>query len=247
MPEFKSQQGNILLWTLIVISITLTSTLFLANLISTSLQQGRLVNDALKAWYLAESGVENGLYRLRQLDDSSWLAAAENLELEGGKLVRNQELEQSIMVNISKNDSYQLDLPSTADLASLNIKTAGSAGASWLEVQKVYWQTNTASPSWQGVDLKGPSDLENGFAINLTSNSYLYRIKLRALYGDIQDLVITAKNSGGLATAMPARIIFNSQGFFGNASQQIKVTMPRQTPAYGIFDYVIFSEEPINK
>ncbi|OGY49974.1 MAG: hypothetical protein A3J59_00965 [Candidatus Buchananbacteria bacterium RIFCSPHIGHO2_02_FULL_56_16] len=66
MPRTSEQSGIVLILALLIITAALTATAVFGNLIIRSIQQSRLVDQSMQAYYLAESGVERALYQVRR-------------------------------------------------------------------------------------------------------------------------------------------------------------------------------------
>ena len=67
MPHRSQQSGIVLILALLIITAALTATAVFGNLIIRSIQQSRLVDQSIQAYYLAESGAERALYQVRVL------------------------------------------------------------------------------------------------------------------------------------------------------------------------------------
>lgn len=65
--DFKNQRGSVLLFALLIISTMIGAVTLFSNLIISEIQQSRLLDYSLQAYYVAESGGEEALFRLRQL------------------------------------------------------------------------------------------------------------------------------------------------------------------------------------
>lgn len=251
MKSFSAPRGNILLWSMMIVGLTLTAVVFLADFVISSLQQSKLSNNALKAYYLAEAGTEQALYQLRHINELGAVNLSANLD--GGRLVRSELTENQLNVGrLAKDGVYQLDLVKPESEASLSrLEISGQTASGFLEIQAVGWTLGgvySQLPLFS--DLKGPTDITNGFSESLAGSSgpdYYRRVRLKALYDDVNNLAITGYDAGNNQVSLPARSVVSSQGFYSNSSQKITFSMPRRAPLYGVFDYVIFSEEVLVK
>jgi len=247
MNLIYNKKGNLLLLGVVVVAIILGSIIFLSSFIISSLKQGSLSNDALQSWHLADSGSEYLLYKFRKLKDFN--IPGSDIDLEGGRVKFIEETEDSINVNIPKNDFYQVDIYQPGggqqiDSLSLN----GETDNGWLEVQIASWQTTTGQDSQMPViqSIHGPSEISSSFSEPIPSSGYYHRVKLKALYDDINNLEIQAFD-GGNSVAIPSYLAVRVRGLSEKAIQEISFTMPKKNPSYGLFDYVIFSEQQIQK
>jgi len=289
----SESRGNILLLTLLVVSVLVVVGLFISSLVTLSLKQSKTIEDSLSAWYLAEMATENGLYQARKEGNFDNLYFVNNLEripwegngdgggssppsppggppgpggfedfcpllpdIEGGDIARQAVEEEELIIDIATDDYYQVDLYNPGSdpeekIKSLRLEAETDNG--WLVVGWTRWQTTGYVGQAYREELIGPTELTEGNRIiNLQETdfgTYYYRVKLKALKGDINSLRITVYNdlSGTEQVNIPARLILNSYGFYGRSSKKIVVTMPRREPLYDLFDYVLFSEETIEK
>ena len=94
-----------------------------------------------------------------------------------------------------------------------------------------------------------PSDdsfvIQYGFApamdISGLDPTKAYRLRLRALNGDVSNLTIQVSR-GGAVMPFPGDITLGAQGNYGNATQKIVVTMPKLDVLSGLYSFVVFSE-----
>ncbi|MFA5358979.1 MAG: hypothetical protein WC310_04145 [Patescibacteria group bacterium] len=250
MIFIKNKKGNTLIISLFVVLVLLAETIFLTNQVITSFQEGRLIDNSFTAWYLAESGAENVLYRTRRKEDFS---VPQEVSLDNGQIKFAIKTEQSVTVDILRNDFYQLDffdIPLDQAVTGISLQTTDSSGASSLEVFSTSWSSAISAgvPATNVFGPYGVSILQEGVDVQLGLQPGLYhRAKLKALFGDVKGLTITAYGYNGEQLDLPTRLIFGTEGYFANSSQRIKVSMPKNPPIYGLFDYVLFSEESIEK
>ncbi len=242
----NNQSGNILLWALVVVMITINTVLFLSDFIISSLQQGRLIQQSTKAWYLADAGIEHSLYRVRKLE----IYNIDDVEIGDGEVLRSIVEEDDLIMDLDQDENYQLDLYDVEpgqEIVSLFIQ--GETTNAWIEAQTVSWQLGNQLPSDNvRQDLRGPTDIMNGFFLDLpTSIGYYHRVKLKTLYDDVSELSITAYSAGLVPVSIPGRVKVEVVGIYGKATQKISVTIPKRAPLYGLFDYVIFSERLVTK
>ncbi|MFA5076460.1 MAG: hypothetical protein WC480_03540 [Patescibacteria group bacterium] len=262
----KKNDGNILIVSLLVVSTLVLTVTFLSQFIVQALRQSRYIDEALPAWYIAESGLENGLYQIRQEDDFT------NLELDLtfpdnlGRLLRTySDQEENITLDLRQNEYYQLDLYSLEEEEDdpPSIKTIRL----WADSQDcpllVGWADWQNQESWgdtyQEVYLPAGT-LNNGadgYKIELITgpapqDSEFIRAKFKAVSlgvneCSVSNLVVRAYTdlAGQEQVNIPSRILLDSQGFYRSSRQKILVTMPRQLPDLDIFDYILFSETSI--
>ena len=83
---------------------------------------------------------------------------------------------------------------------------------------------------------------------------YMHKIKFKAFGGSLENLHLTAEDAwiNGSTAVMPGTYVLTSTGSYPyggarQATQILTVEMPILEPAYGLYNYVIFSEGPIDK
>jgi len=221
-----------------------------------NLNQSILVDNGARAFYAAESGIEDALYEIRKIESPvSSLASS-------GSLSNFSSWSRSILpdigqmtFDIKKNDFEYIDLydpdsslsPLDIPIKSLKLSWTGN-GAEWVQVQVVPWLSDgtLGEPFEQHF-----SASSNPAIVNLQSGSnVLYRVRIKALYSDIQDMSVEAYselNTGGNKVNIPGFLTIISNGSFSRASQSITAQMPQRGALSGQFGYVLFSEEDLVK
>ena len=84
-------------------------------------------------------------------------------------------------------------------------------------------------------------------ALSIPSPDKLYRLRLLARKGDLENVQIRGYDAADAPTDLPGRVKIDSRGSFGGVEQKILVALPRQTPLSGVYDFVVFSECSIVK
>ena len=95
----------------------------------------------------------------------------------------------------------------------------------------------TARASWS------PSPL----ILTLADPNRLYRLRLRALFGDIKNVEVRVFNDIDEPQDIPGRIRIDARGDFLDAQQRVSVTLPQRTPGSGLLDFALYSECSIVK
>ena len=101
------------------------------------------------------------------------------------------------------------------------------------------------SKRYRKVDLTGPAripPIEDKFPASLQIPTYAYRLRLRAEYADMRNVVITAKDNLGDKINIPGRVKVDAWGRYGDTYQKLSVRIPRKTPLSSLFDFAVFSE-----
>lgn len=213
------QQGSILLYSLLVISLLTAIAVTISIIVINELKLTSSAADASMAFYAADSGIERGLYTVsaRRNDSSATLSqtlleiqamvelpyAFENLAKYSNGLsatktskISNEEVLQDHYIQA---DYYDGDSPLAPDanrlVHSVTIQNSASNPSSWAEVSWTAWDKNgTLGTSDNARVVIGPTDLQNGWSFDLDVFSSIpvgYRVRIRALFGDLGGLSVT--------------------------------------------------------
>jgi hypothetical protein len=265
-------QGVVLLLSLLVLATMLTTTLTVGTLVARELRTTGTSDRGLMAYYAAESGLEQGLYILRQErpahnDITSTLDRpyASRLTLSDSRADwwrASTTTEKQLNLTLRANEVVQLDLfeptnslSSVALIGGLKMDwDAPASGAEWLEVSWSGWKNDEPVPSFgSGRELFSSSTAKPVIMPFDTSSFANFRVRLRALFADVPNLRVNAYKAGGdpLSEAdeysLPARITLTATGQLADTRQALAVTVPEFAPQASPFDFTIFSECPITK
>ncbi|MFZ5363977.1 MAG: hypothetical protein ACOZAG_00625 [Patescibacteria group bacterium] len=270
--KIGDEGGNVLLLALLVMAGIMTAGLGIGAIILNEIKQARNIDFSTVAYYAAEAGVEQAIYKLRKEDAVLVCPVGEcgaNGFCSGGekeacvsatgdlsntsqwtRAVVDKELQ--IYGKIEKNNSMQVDLfdpenAVAAGIESVKIEWVPDCilpAVSTLEVGYISWDP---AAGWSEATEKKFKYTSNASPVinNSFSSAKSYRLRIRALYCDVGNVVVTAWGADNAAPPqieIPARIVLNSTGKYSLARQAIRVTMPRRSPMSGLYDYVLFSE-----
>lgn len=272
IKNLKSEDGNVLLLALLVMAGIMTAGLGIGTIILNEIKQARNIDFSTVAYYAAEAGVEQAIYKLRKenavLNCPVGVCGANGFCSGGEKEacfsttgdLSNQSSwtrtainkEWQIYGKIEKDNSMQIDF--------FDPENAVAAG---VESVKIEWMPNCVAPAVSIIEVSyvswDPSvgwleeterkfkytAFESPAKINGFTSTKAYRLRIKSFFCDISNVIITAwgaDNADPPQIEIPARIILNSTGKYSVVRQAIKVTMPRKSPMSGLYDYVIFSE-----
>jgi hypothetical protein len=230
---------------MIMSSIIITATGLTAVILS-SLRQSRAIDEAITAYYAAESGIEKGIYEFRRLEQ---VPGEETADLENNSNYSRTVLTKEPVIfagtlledNFIEVALYDPDQPTLAtNIATVNVSWSDTCGGcSMLEASMVGWQAGGPvvwDPNATILRFLG------GSAVLSALPNRLYRLRLFAKLDNLDNLQIRAYSSGGIPIDLPGRVTISSLGSFATAKQRIVASMPRQTPLSGLYDFVIFSE-----
>ena len=255
-----TQEGSLLLMSMLVLSGIASAAGTVSILTLQNLRQAVNVDQAGLAYYAAESGVEDSLYELRKKETS--VAALLAPGFATGSLSNSATWTRSIVSasptltkTVARNDFWEVNLYNpdaslsalAAPIKSVRLAWTG-AGPEWLEVEIAAWDTDgNILPSTTQLF----SSASNPALVNLQNlTTVLYRLRLKALYGDLTDLTVTAfadLNGVGAPVDIPAQINITATGSFNDVKQALRATMPHRSPLSGVFEYVIFTEDDLIK
>jgi hypothetical protein len=135
-------------------------------------------------------------------------------------------------------------------------------GPEWIEISWTGWDLN--GNSYENVEkILLPSDALRYNSTLCNASSYIqcttvildpdsiglvhYQVRVKALYANVDDIEIKALDDSNNLVNIPSRIRLKTIGKFGRTQQALNASLPWKIPISGLFDYVIFSEEQINK
>jgi Tfp pilus assembly protein PilX len=255
MRKHFRQRGSVLLLALLIMTTVIVSSVGLSSLILSSLQQSRVIDNSVVAYYAAESAIEDALFGISQDDDGIPLSDAQTLG-NGADWQRGVATAENALYTVLPEDDfievalYDPLQPITAtDLATVRVWwTDECSGCTAIQASLVGWlpqqvawdqdaSTRTVRAAWS------PS----GLALPIASPFRLYRLRLRALFGDLKNVDIRVFNDADEPRDIPGRIRIDARGDFLDAQQRISVTLPQREPASGLIDFAIYSECSIVK
>lgn len=272
----NNRKGTILLIAVMIMATILTAALGTGTLVINTINQSASIDYAITAYYAAESGIELNLYQARKvltfqkesiplkvfgdnpaeadvtLDISSPLQAGYDFYIVNGK--------DQIIVDLKQNIEYQLNIydptiATTDFVTPYYLDFDGEAPSQNIKLQ-ISWV------SWSGGNMKQPQSVittvqadasieESVSPVNIES-AHLHKVRIRALDGDLDGLIITARDSSGTSTAIPGIYVLRAFGEYPKnkikkSTQILNVAMPIIEPTYGLYNFVIFSEGDISK
>ena len=260
-------RGVTLLLGMLIMASILTVSLATSQLVINEIQQSAQLDKAIVAFYAAESGIERGLYQARQedFDPTVFNQLSQTLANSAAYQLIASDTEEALYANLNEDESYQVDLynPNSLDaltnpVKSLRIQWQGVG--SWLEISWSDWTSAGTIENHQSVYI---SQVSSPYFLSLyDANVHLYRVRLIARQAPVTNLQINAYDNVNppancapisvCQTVIPARVSLKSVGEYpeGNARasrQAIQVTMPEKSPVAGLYDYVLYSEAPVQK
>lgn len=286
----RDSNGSILLFAMLLLAGGLVGALTVAVLVVGELRQSQTIDSGVTGYFIAESGLENRLFELRQNDlcnqgtgtcDSSATNVLVPAGCTGGvsagcMTVSQLGITPSTVVTVpllQQNQTFQLDMnPNSDALDGLVVQWARKSTAvePLLEVTyEVGLKSNPASGLQQLKDQSGlpfncgagtgvtqcnslsPLSFQTILQVAALNSSWpnwqdwgVYQVRFKAIGGDITSLIVTPSTAGGKFTDYLA---IRSRGEVSGTGQTLQTSVPSQLPAYGFSDYVLFSEQQIQK
>ena len=269
MKILKQQSGTVLLLAMLVMASVVTVSVGTTTLIISEIQQSVKLDQSIIAYYAAESGVERSLFEARQkeFDPVALNVLTKTLDNNSDFQLVASSTEDVLYTTLIEDDSYQFDLydPNSFDQLENPIKAIGlswDGEASWLDVNWTCWNTtgNLGEPKSATYARQVGTVYINLYE---SPSCILYRVRLIARHADANNIQIKAYSEldpvatcgnppTSCQSAIPARVRVKGVGRFPAGSDQasrqaILVTMPQKSPLYGLYDYVLFSEDDIKK
>jgi len=258
---FKDKKGTVLLLALLMMASAVVAGVGMGHIIISQLRQSILTDNAISAYYAAESAIESSLYQIRALEkDLGALPTTGTLDNNAEWEIEWSNTRPDVTVSIAEHQTYQLDLFNPDDLSEapgIEALRFAWTGPGWLEIAYVSWfpapTLDTAVWPEQEYQVVVPAidPASSPIIRNEFQSNQAYRVRLRAMYGDIKNLNITGWSADGAPPGsqipLPSHITLQAFGKFGLARQAVAASIPRFNQLSGIFDFVLFSEQPITK
>lgn len=269
---FNWPRGNVLLLALLILASGIVGGLSVAVLVIGDLKQAKTIDDGLIAYYDAESGLEQSLYDIRKVkicdqtgnkcNNSSYINCASptihsiNSNMPGVLKCQRQigPAERIRIPYLDKDKTVQLDLDPTNNVESIQVSWGYNTSnpQPLLEITYINIDDNGNTTIFRPVNgvpsiCDGVGGICAVVSLNLpgeidTDNPKTYQVRFKALTSPIIGLTLTPNISG-----LDSYIDVKSKGERAKTTTVLQTIIPKQTPAYGFSDYVIFSEQDIIK
>jgi len=242
----EKNQGSILILSLVILVVVLGTSVAFATISLSNYKQSISIDDAILSYYLAEVGVERGAYYFREHE-----ANPGNCGIVGSCSLDIEAEDKGFFPQIIKDDSVQMDIYSPGSPGFDNITKIvpqwqdGNPGIPipHLEVSFVGWDNDTYSDPYK-------VNIISGTTVNLADGCAtcdLFRIRFKAIFDDIKDLEIEAQNTFNEPQNIPGVFEIKATGIYGRSQQAVAIITSHLQPLSGLYDYVIFTEEDLEK
>jgi hypothetical protein len=253
--SFHSEEsGTVLLLALLIMTSVIISSAGLGSLILNSLQQTRAIDNSIIAYYAAETGIEDALYRARRLEVLPPDVADRTLSGPTRWSRTVVTTESVLYAAIPENSLYEVALfdPDNEALG-LGIKvvkiawdldcdpacpTLSATLVGWQPQNPIIWDPNAIVYKFTGSD-----------AVLSVDPSKLFKLRLRAEHNALNGVRIQAflDDAQTQPAPLPGRLRITSTGEHVGTRQRVIVSVPRRTPLSSVYDFVIFSDCSIVK
>jgi hypothetical protein len=280
-----NQSGVVLLLALLIVSVVLGSAGILSNLVIRSIQQTRLIDQSMQAFYGAESGAERALYQVRRREaipdcaaltlgsvcqangtcslnpDVACITATNGTLALGSGWKANASNEMSTEVLLKKGGSFQIDLFNPYQASAANINQVVLANdvpnlSLYSEFTNVTNILNVGLSNCQSQPPVFKGFIQTPAAIGsldgksiLAQCSYSFRLNYPLDSSGEQSLIsITVFNQdSNTQLPIPSRLTITTSALFGKSYQSLTIKTPVRPPVSGLYDFVLFSEQPLVK
>jgi len=268
------QQGNVLLLSLLIMSGLVVGGVILGSVVVSQLKQSRQLDNAIVAYYAAESGAE---YALLYWRDTRCQDCTEPLQNENcleqqtsgiGWMCTHNQTDNIVKANFSLTpmqvEQIPLYLPedpaTPAEVTSLRVNwqdKTSNAVEPWLEISLVGWPASGLVSYDDQKEivrrvykcLRPDSSKPDCSSITMTDFDvdYSYIVRLRALYEEAANVQVRFFNGTDDVDLENYIRSVDFTGVFQGTKQSLRVQFPLVTPAAAMFDFVLFSEESLYK
>ncbi|MEK7497126.1 MAG: hypothetical protein AAB657_04490 [Patescibacteria group bacterium] len=272
-----ARRGNVLLLALLMLAGGMVGTLALTSIVTSQLRQSRVIDAGMIAHYEAESALEEGLYSARKLNEINPITDADTPKCPVNSTVDNSDLGcTSVNFNqtfspspnvsvpiLSSDQTFELDVaPPSADPRSytglqFTWKRGDGVDPSLVITYVNKTADNTPIVTRQPHPIGVPYSCGAGASGGQCTGQIIsldppnvpqlvtQKVRFRAVSGDIKDLEIIP--NGCVICGFDNYVKLKTRGKKGDVGYTVQVSIPTSVPAYGIADYVLFSEQEVKK
>ncbi len=269
MSDINNKKGQVILVALLIMAVVLVVALAIGTLMLRELRMAGNIDRSITAYFAAESGLEEELWKARKNPPMDAIPYGEGLAIEGARwdLTKSEAPEEEFVEKVLVRDkSEQIYLkydPSDPENINRFMFEMWSSPTAWLEYKVISWPTYDSTgkipldPSEviTKEGLWGTSDVPN-ICINLNEGTrpiyyYDHVFRFKPLYADVSytlkgysDTSCTPANEVGIKGG---KLEITSTGTYSATKRSLSIVFYPKPPLHGIFDYVLFSDESIVK
>lgn len=252
----NKEKGSVLLLSLLIVIGTVAASVSFGTVILSSYQRARLTVFSQNAFYDAESGMEQALYQIRKEGRTPNTLSS----CISGCAISASYSKQAEIPSIPRDQSVQFDLVDPSGGASAGIQcfqiVCPLTNNVWLDVNTLplsnsggNWVIEAESTRHTFQPCDGQSN--NTITVKGLDKARSYIVRIKSFYADSPELSFQAFSEESPsclnAVSLASKMTLTSTGVERQTEQKIIVDMPRRTPFSAFYDYVVFSEETIQK
>lgn len=253
----NTASGNILPLALIMMMIILMGGIGIGIVVMEGSKRAAESDQAVSAYYMADSGVEKQLYEVRKNFQTLAYVNALGLDYgDGRKWVSTGGLEPTVSKTITRvtTSSFAVldlfdpdDIATALDITQMQLAwtkdPACAEPTARMEVSYAYWTVSGGVPVFPSNDqfVVLPKDGTGNMVVVLEADKR-YRIRLKTFDCDAINVTASFSDATGGPKAYPGDITLAAEGTYLTATQKIAVTMPKLDVLSGVFGFVLFSE-----
>lgn len=267
MYFLRNKKGSVLIMSLIIMTGLLLVAMEFAVIVVSSIRQARNIDVSLIAFHAAESGAESALFQVRKKNLTTLDRETGNAGVASWDATMpdnfSPEVPAVTRAHLAKNETlefalYKDDGKTAPNIQSMKITWTGqqcSAGEPWIDFARAPWTGGGSTFVWPTNPIQhfvktptapGANEIiTNAF----TADPSIVRIK--ALYCDLDGVSVTFYSApdAPLASQVPVPNYFSIRpvGSIADIKQAVKISLPRKAPLSGLYDYVLFSEDVVDK
>jgi hypothetical protein len=251
-----------MLFAVLIVATTLVAALGIGGLMVAELKAAQAVDDSERAYYASEAGIEKALLQLKlnpeyQGDEALTLGNSARYSYQatvgGAEISESLVKDNTFQVNLFDPDEPKKDLEirEVEIKWELGEKFQGSDADPWIEISKVSWPKESISFGDSEKNQKVEKQLhalsESPVTISVDTSAYNWRLRIKAFYNGAK-IEAKAKNKDGEYVNFPIPLAtIASIGRYSNSARGIEVKAQQGTRLLGVFDYVLYSEEQVEK
>ncbi len=267
----KTQSGIALVMVMIVLFAVMFSVLVVSSIIAGEVKMSNNVVNSIASYYVAESGIEKGLYYLkvsRENSDFSYFT-----DLGGSSTTMSHGGSYLIATSSTSAPDFTVqDIPTTAPVYVDIISPPGNVNnidwsSSSVDTYQVDWEILNCFPTYSSKRLQITiNSFENNFS-NPTAETHLiscgctgsdvcasyngpvaankyYRFTFKPIDVKVKKINFSVNNG---SEGIPSESIIETYGTYKSSQYYMKAQLPVFGSTYDIFQYIIFSEENLSK
>jgi len=265
--QVRNLSGNIVAMALILTTALLVAGIGIGIVAMEGSARAKEADNAVAAYYMANSGVEMQLYAIRKDNRSlAYVATASSSYPGATKWISTTGFEKSTIKTfalVPKEQFVFIDLFDPDNIAATS--SVSKVVISWdldptdcilgvppdMEVGFAEWQFSGGGVTWPDASADYTILPFTASPMTITAPTIdptkAYRMRLRPFKCNASNVNIRMYDSLGAPLNYPGDITLGSEGTYGQTTQKLTVSMPRQNILSGIFSYIVFSQEALCK